>query len=65
MSAVRFAMFAERATDVLREAREIEAHPVAPLIRAKNFDAARALTKAKQAAAADIATFEPLLYPPD
>lgn len=62
MSAVRFAMFAERATVVLAEAKAIQA---TPFDRGMAPDARGMLAKAKLAAADHIAAFKAALYPPD
>lgn len=62
MSAARFAVFAERATAVLAEARSIQATPYP---KEASPDMKMAFVKAQDAATRDIATFEPMLYPPD
>lgn len=63
MSAVRFAVFAERAAGILSESRQVQAMPS----NEKGWTAAQLRDRhaAKSAANHNIATFEPLLYPPD
>lgn len=61
MSMVRFAMFAERAVEVVSQARQIQGVSVKDVDTGKLADVLRA----KAAATRDIATFEALLYPPD
>ena len=61
MSAVRFAMFAERAVEALAEARQVQAIPVSGMEPAR----LREVLSAKNSAASDIATLELALYPKD
>ena len=60
MSAVRFAVFAERATVILADAKAIQNQSFS-----RDPDVRMEQARAKLAAKEDVALFEPILYPPD